>query len=80
MCTWLIEMGAMDREQWIAAYAERIGVELPDPAQVSEILALAAAAAHDSEKTAAPLACWLAGISGRPLGELRRIAEGLPED
>jgi len=39
------------------------------------ILKLAATAAHASERTAAPMACFLAGASGRSLDELNEIAE-----
>jgi hypothetical protein len=67
----------MTREEWIQAYAEKIGVEPPTTEQINEVLDLAAAAAHGSEKTAAPLACWLAGTSGRPLAEVLRAAEEL---
>ena len=67
----------MTREEWIQAYAAKIGVEPPTREQINEVLDLAAAAAHGSEKTAAPLACWIAGLSGRPLADLRRAAEEL---
>jgi hypothetical protein len=43
------------------------------------ILKLAATAAHASERTAAPMACWIAGISDRPLAELNEIAERVGE-
>jgi hypothetical protein len=65
------------REKWVLAYAEKIGVDPPTSEQLNEVLDLAAAAAHGSEKTAAPIACWLAGLSGRPLAELRQAAEEL---
>jgi hypothetical protein len=68
---------ATTREEWVRAYAEKIGVEPPTTEQINEVLDLAAAAAHGSEKTAAPLACWLAGLSGHPLAELLRAAEEL---
>jgi hypothetical protein len=67
----------MNREEWIRAYAEKVGVDPPTAQQINEVLELAAAAAHGSEKTAAPLACWLAGLSGQPLADLRRAAEEL---
>jgi hypothetical protein len=67
----------LTRDEWIQAYAEKIGVEPPTTEQVNEVLDLAAAAAHGSEKTAAPLACWLAGTSGKALADLRRAAEAL---
>ena len=47
----------------------------PPPDQVDELLALAATAAHSSERIAAPLACWAGGVSGRPASELGRIAD-----
>ncbi|MEZ5077669.1 MAG: DUF6457 domain-containing protein [Solirubrobacterales bacterium] len=62
-------------EGWLAEFCARIGVAPPAPAQVDELLALAATAAHSSERIAAPLACWAAGVSGRPVEELARIAE-----
>jgi hypothetical protein len=68
-----------EREDWIAAYAAKLGVEPPTAEQFNDILEIAAAAAHGSEKTAAPIACWLAGITGRPLGELRKAAEEIEE-
>jgi hypothetical protein len=40
---------------------------------------LAATAAHSSERIAAPIACYLAGVTGAPLSELRSIAEGIGE-
>jgi hypothetical protein len=64
-------------EDWIRTFAEEIGVEAPSQEEMDEILRLAAVAAHASERIAAPIACWLAGTSGRPLGEAREAAEGL---
>jgi hypothetical protein len=46
--------------EWIDAFAQRLGVEAPSEQEVTAILALAAVAAHASERTAAPVACWLA--------------------
>lgn len=63
-----------DRE-WVKAFAERIGMPMPDGDQFDAILQLAATAAHASERTAAPVACWVAGVSGKPLSELNQVAE-----
>lgn len=63
-----------DRE-WIAAFARRLGMEPPGDGEFDAILRLAAEAAHASERTAAPVACWLAGAAGRPLEEAIRLAE-----
>ena len=67
----------MTAAEWIRTFAEEIGREPPDQEQMDEILRLAAVAAHASERIAAPIACWVAGATGRPLAELREIAEGL---
>jgi hypothetical protein len=65
-------------EEGIRTFAERVGCEPPGQEQMDEILRLASVAAHASERIAAPIACWLAGTTGRPLSELREIAEALP--
>lgn len=61
-------------EEWIDAFVRELGMSNPDPELVNAILELAATAAHASERVAAPIACWLGGASGRPLGELNEIA------
>jgi hypothetical protein len=63
------------RDEWLAEFCERLGLEPPSKEEVVALLDLAATAAHSSERTAAPLACWVAGRSGRPLDELGEIAE-----
>jgi hypothetical protein len=65
----------MTRDEWIAAFAREAGVERPSAEEIRELLELAGTAAHASERTAAPLACWIAGRCGVPLAELRAIAE-----
>jgi len=65
----------MTRDEWIAAFAREAGVERPSAEEIRELLELAGTAAHASERTAAPLACWIAGRCGVPLEELRAIAE-----
>jgi hypothetical protein len=59
-------MTAQDRtrDEWLAAFAARVGIDAPDAATVDALLDLAAVAAHASERTAAPLACWMAGRAG----------------
>jgi hypothetical protein len=41
---------------------------------VTRLLELAAEAAHSSQRTAAPIACWIAGKTGRPAAELMDAA------
>ncbi len=64
----------MTAEQWIEAFAEAIGRSAPDEDEVNAILELAATAAHSSERTAAPVAAWLAGSSAKSLHEVNEIA------
>jgi hypothetical protein len=52
------------RSEWVTSFAARLGVEPPDEQVVSELLDLAGVAAHASERTAAPIACWLVGQAG----------------
>ena len=54
----------MTGREWLDRYAAAIGIEPPDDATVTTLLELAASAAHASERTAAPIACWLAGRAG----------------
>jgi hypothetical protein len=67
------------RDEWIARFAAESGVERPSVEEIRELLDLAGTAAHASERTAAPLACWMAGRADLPLPELlaaaRRVSE-----
>ena len=67
----------MKRDEWITEFAAAIGADAPDSATVDQLLDLAAVAAHASERTAAPIACYLAGLSGRPPAELKGVADGV---
>jgi Domain of unknown function (DUF6457) len=66
---------AVTRDEWIEQFASLMGVEPPSGEQVGAMLKLAAVAAHASERTAAPVACYIAGATGKPLGELIALAE-----
>lgn len=66
--------GNLSRDEWIAAFAREVGFDPPSSEEIEDLLELAAEAAHSSERTAAPLACWLAGRSGLSLAELKRVA------
>jgi hypothetical protein len=65
----------MRRDDWLAEFCKRLGLEPPGKEEVAALLDLAATAAHSSERTAAPLACWVAGRSGRPTAVLNEIAK-----
>jgi hypothetical protein len=62
------------RDEWLAAFAARLGVEPPDDATITALLDLAGVAAHASERTAAPVACWLIGQAGLSPSEALAIS------
>jgi uncharacterized protein DUF6457 len=67
------------RDVWVEAFAQRLDLDPPTPEEAEALLELAAIAAHASERTAAPIACWLGGRSGEALGRLKEIAEEVGE-
>jgi hypothetical protein len=52
------------RDQWLSRFAAELGVPEPTDQEIESLLALAGTAAHGSERTAAPLSCWLVGRAG----------------
>lgn len=50
---------------WIERYAAALGVEPPSEDEQASLLELAATSAHESDRTAAPISCWLAAKSGK---------------
>ena len=68
----------MNGTDWLAAYAQRLGVPAPTEAELEAVLALAGEAAHSSERIAAPVACWLAARAGVELDEAMRLAREVP--
>ena len=71
----------MNAREWIDSFAGELGAEPPTDDEFNAMLDLAAVAAHDSERVAAPVACWIGGASGRSLEELQEIAERIaPSD
>ena len=67
----------MDGREWIEAYAARLGIEPPSEQEAKEVLALVGVAARDSERSAAPVAAWMAGQAGVTLDEARRLAKDI---
>ena len=70
----------MTGEEWVAAFAASLGVAAPDAATVEVLLDLAGAAAHASERTAAPIACYLVGLAGADPAVALAAAEDVPAD
>jgi hypothetical protein len=67
----------MTAEEWVRRFAEELGTDPPSADELDQILKLAAIAAHGSERTAAPVACWIGGGTGRSAESLREIAKGI---
>jgi hypothetical protein len=65
----------MTAREWIDAFAAKLGIDPPDEATVEALLDLAGVAAHASERTAAPITCWLIGQAGVGVEEARRLAD-----
>ncbi|WP_419553131.1 DUF6457 domain-containing protein [Candidatus Poriferisodalis sp.] len=69
-------------QQWLAGFAEAIGAPAPGLEVTEALLNLAGVAAHDSERIAAPIACWMAGVAAvepaEALERARLYAAGRP--
>jgi hypothetical protein len=70
----------MNANDWLAAYAERLGVPAPTKDELKAVLDLAGEAAHSSQRIAAPVACWLAAKAGVDLDEAMRLAREVGGD
>jgi hypothetical protein len=64
----------MRAKEWIAEFAEQLGIEPPTGDEFKAILDLAADAAHNSERMAAPVATWLSAKAGRSPEEAIELA------
>jgi hypothetical protein len=67
----------MTGDEWLAAFAAAAGVEAPGAEEVDALLALAGLAAHASERTAAPITCWLAARAGLSAADALALARSL---
>jgi Domain of unknown function (DUF6457) len=67
----------MNRDEWLREFAARAGIDSPSAEEIDALLDLSAVAAHSSARTAAPIACWIAGRSGLPLEQLQAEADGI---
>ena len=51
-------------QDWLKGFARELDLEAPDSNTIENLLNLAGGAAHDSERIAAPIACWMIGVAG----------------
>jgi hypothetical protein len=68
----------MNAPDWLAAYAEKLGIPAPTKDELTAVLDLAGEAAHSSQRIAAPVACWLAAKAGIDLEQAIRLAKEVP--
>jgi hypothetical protein len=68
-----------DMRTWVERYAAALGIDPLSRAEVSSLLDLAGTAAHASERTAAPLSCWLAASAGLTPSEALAVARDVAE-
>jgi hypothetical protein len=66
-----------DARTWIERYAKTLGIEPPSAAEVETLLAVAGVAAHASERTAAPVSCWVAATARKSADEALALAKEL---
>jgi C4-dicarboxylate transporter len=66
--------------EWITVLAERLGLDPPSGAEVDALLGLASAAAHASERTAAPISTWLVATAGLPPEEALAMVQALADE
>jgi hypothetical protein len=55
---------AQDVQDWLAGFAAEAGTAPPTREEQDMLLELAGIAAHASERTAAPITCWIAARAG----------------
>ena len=65
----------MNAPDWLAAYADKLGIPAPTQDELKAVLDLAGEAAHSSQRIAAPVACWLAAKAGVGLEEAMALAQ-----
>jgi hypothetical protein len=71
---------ALDTRGWLDRYAAALGSPPVSEDDVDALLTLAGVAAHASERTAAPISCFLVARSGVPIAEALAAAYRLADD
>jgi Domain of unknown function (DUF6457) len=70
----------MNANEWLTAFAEKLGTAPPTTEEFKALLDLAAEAAHASERVAAPVACWVAARAGSSPQEALAAARTIGAD
>jgi hypothetical protein len=69
----------MNGREFVDEVARALGAEPLSDADADALLGIAGVAAHASERIAAPLTTYLAGLSGRPLDEVRAAVKAIAD-
>jgi len=77
--TAVVQDDVVTRDEWISAFGEAAGTTPPTEEEVEALLELAGIAAHASERTAAPITCWLAAVAGLPPADALRLAGSIAD-
>jgi len=67
----------VEADEWLQRFAAKLGIDPPSHDEQNLLLGLAGVAAHASERTAAPISCWLASRAGVSLVEASAAAREL---
>ena len=70
----------MNANEWLTAFAKKLGTAPPTTDEFKALLDLAAEAAHASERVAAPVACWVAARAGSSPEEALAAARAIEAD
>jgi hypothetical protein len=68
---------SLTAHEWTTRFAEKLGTVPPTGQELAWLLDLAGTAAHASERTAAPISCWLAARAGVPPEDALSAAQKL---
>ena len=70
----------LDARGWLDRYAAVLGLPPVSDLEVDSLLTLSGVAAHASERTAAPISCYLAARAGVPVDEALAAAHRLADE
>ena len=71
---------AVEASEWLSRFAAKLDTASPSNSEVEALLRLAGVAAHASERTAAPISCWLAAKAGVEPADAERAARQLAHE
>jgi hypothetical protein len=70
----------LDARGWLDRYAAMLGIPPATDKDVEALLSLAGIAAHSSERTAAPVSCYLVAVAGLPVDQALAAARRLADE